>query len=214
MRKESLQKEYSETLKLPTTRKKGYGSSDKKVEYERMGKSSSLAYNRRETRDKRPLGRDTDRSWCHLRTSVKVFWSQSMVSWTSAAVNECAVAQSMDPWAANKKAVHQCSGYTSSAPVRVPSQRSPVPSFASVVGQAENFSSCPYAASDAHEPWAATKKALSFSQCGGDTSSCPGPYPTAACPKFHVCQAENFSPCPCKTKLASRCSTRQEDGGD
>jgi hypothetical protein len=34
------------------------------------------------------------------------------------------------------------------------------------------------------ELWAATKKALHY--CGGDTSSCPGPYPTAACPEFHV----------------------------
>ena len=29
-------------------------------------------------------------------------------------------------------------------------------------------------------PWAAIKKASQ--KCGGDTSSCPGPYPTAACP--------------------------------
>ena len=29
------------------------------------------------------------------------------------------------------------------------------------------------------DPWAATKKAL-------HSSSCPGAYPTAACPKFHV----------------------------
>ena len=34
---------------------------------------SSLAYNRRETRDKRPLGRDLDRSWCHRRTMIKLF---------------------------------------------------------------------------------------------------------------------------------------------
>ena len=37
-----------------------------------------LAYNRRETRDKRPLGRDTDRSWYHRHTNVKLFWSLSM----------------------------------------------------------------------------------------------------------------------------------------
>ena len=36
-------------------------------------KSSSLVYNLRETRGKRPLGRDPDRSWWHLRTSVKLF---------------------------------------------------------------------------------------------------------------------------------------------
>ena len=34
------------------------------------------------------------------------------------------------------------------------------------------------------EPWDATKKA--FQQCVGDTSSCPGHYPTAAFPEFHV----------------------------
>ena len=34
------------------------------------------------------------------------------------------------------------------------------------------------------EPWAVTKKGLH--KCGSDTSSCPGPYPTAACPKFQV----------------------------
>ena len=45
-------------------------------------KSSSLAYNRRETRDKLPLGRDPDRSWCHHPTSVKLSWSQPMDSWT------------------------------------------------------------------------------------------------------------------------------------
>ena len=33
-------------------------------------------------------------------------------------------------------------------------------------------------------PWAATKKDLHW--CGGDTSSCLGPYTMAACPEFHV----------------------------
>ena len=33
-----------------------------------------LAYNRRETQDKRLLGRDPDRSQCHLHTSLKLFW--------------------------------------------------------------------------------------------------------------------------------------------
>ena len=32
-----------------------------------------LAYNRRGTRDKQPLGRDPDRSWCHRPTNVKHF---------------------------------------------------------------------------------------------------------------------------------------------
>ena len=34
------------------------------------------------------------------------------------------------------------------------------------------------------EPWTAIKKALP--QCGGDTSSCLGTYPTAACSELHI----------------------------
>ena len=68
------------------------------VHYEGKVKSSSLTYNRREIQDKRILGRDTDRSWCHRHTSVKLFWSQPMAPWTSVAVYESAVAQSMDPF--------------------------------------------------------------------------------------------------------------------
>ena len=97
--------------------------------YEGGLKSSSLAYKRRETRDKRLLGRDLDMSWCPLHTSLKLFWSRHMAPWTLAAAYECAAAQSMDPWAAIKKASQEC---------------------------------------------------------GSDISSCPGPYPTAACPEFHV----------------------------
>ena len=52
--------------------------------YEDKVKSSSLAYNRSETRDKRPLGRDPGRSWCHLHARVKPFWSQPMAPWISA----------------------------------------------------------------------------------------------------------------------------------
>ena len=36
-----------------------------------------LAYNRRETQDKRPLGRNPDTSWCHHHTSVKLFFGRS-----------------------------------------------------------------------------------------------------------------------------------------
>ena len=60
----------------------------------------------RETRDKRSLGRDPSRSWCHRHTSVKLFWSKPMDSWTSAAAYEFDAAHSMDPWAATKKALH------------------------------------------------------------------------------------------------------------
>ena len=35
-------------------------------------KSGSLAYNRRKTREKRPLGRNPDRSWCLHHTCVKL----------------------------------------------------------------------------------------------------------------------------------------------
>ena len=47
------------------------------------------------------------------------------------------------------------------------------------------------ATSRSMDPWAATKKALQY--CGGDTSSCPGPFPMVACVEFHVRSAENFS---------------------
>ena len=81
-------------------------------------KSSSRAYDQRETQYKQQLGMDPD---------------------TSLAAYECAASQSMDPWVATKKALHQG---------------------------------------------------------GGDTSSCPVPYPVESCPECHVDQAENFSPCP------------------
>ena len=41
-----------------------------------VGKVKSSQPSLRETRDKRPSGRYPDRSWCHLHTSVKLFWSQ------------------------------------------------------------------------------------------------------------------------------------------
>ena len=88
---------------------------------------SSLAYNRRESRDKRSLGRDPDRSWSHLRTSVKLLWSQLMAQWVSAAAYECAAAQSMDPCAATKKALPSVE--VTPAPLRVPTQRPIIPSF-------------------------------------------------------------------------------------
>jgi hypothetical protein len=82
--------------------------------YKGKVKSSRLAYNRREIRDKRPLGRDLDRSWCHLYTSVKLLWSQPMAPKTSATAYECVAAQSMNPWAATKKALHWRGGDTGS----------------------------------------------------------------------------------------------------
>ena len=46
-------------------------------------KARSSAYNRRETLVKRLLGRDLDRSLCHLHTSLKLFWSQPIVPCTA-----------------------------------------------------------------------------------------------------------------------------------
>jgi hypothetical protein len=89
--------------------------------YEGKVKSSSLAYNRRETRDKRLLGRDLDKSLCHLHTSVKLFLSGPRKLYTCVA---------MTP-----------------APARISTQRSFVPSFTLVVGT-DNFSPCPQAAAD------------------------------------------------------------------
>jgi hypothetical protein len=40
------------------------------------------------------------------------------------------------------------------------------------------------AAAQSMDPWASIKKASQ--ECADDTSSCPGPYPTAACPEFHI----------------------------
>ena len=143
-------------------------------------KSSSLAYNCCETRDKGPLGRDPDRSSCHLHTSVKPFWSQPMAPWILAAAYECAAAQT-------KKALHQCGGDTSSC----------LGLYSLTVSH--QWQARPITFHLAHmllpmpmEPWTATKKALSYSQCGGDTSSCPIFYPMATCPKFHVGQGRTF----------------------
>ena len=60
----------------------------------------------RETRDKRPLARNPDRSWCHRRTSVKFSWSQPMDPWTELQHTHMLPPMSMEPWAATKKALH------------------------------------------------------------------------------------------------------------
>ena len=104
----------------------------KKYIYKDKVKSSSLAYKQCETRDKRLLGRNPDRSWCHFYTSVKLFWSQPMSPWTSVAAYECSATQSMDPWAVTKKVY--TSVVVAPAPVRVPNQQQLVPSFMLVVG--------------------------------------------------------------------------------
>ena len=50
-----------------------------------MGDLKSFRPSLRETRDKRPLGRELDRSWCHRHTTsmIKLFWSQPIAPWTS-----------------------------------------------------------------------------------------------------------------------------------
>ena len=53
-------------------------------------------------RDKRPLGKKSNRGWCNRLNSVKLFWSQPIAPRISAAAYDAAL--SMDPWAAIKKA--------------------------------------------------------------------------------------------------------------
>ena len=59
----------------------------------------------RETRDKRPLGRDPDRSWCHCHTSAKLSLSQPMDPWTEWQHTRM-LPMSMETWAATKKSLH------------------------------------------------------------------------------------------------------------
>ena len=81
----------------------------------------------RETRDKRSLGRDPDRSWCHRHTSVKVSWSQSMGPWSEWQHTRMLPPMFMEPWATAKKPLHNCGSDANSCPG--PSKRSPVPEF-------------------------------------------------------------------------------------
>ena len=73
--------------------------------YEDKVKISSFVYNLRETREKRPLDRDPDRGWCD-RHKCKTFLVAAHDSMEIKAAYKCAAAQSMDPWAATKKALH------------------------------------------------------------------------------------------------------------
>ena len=80
-------------------------------------KSSSLAYNRHETRDKQPLDTEPYRSWCSRHTSVKFFWSQPIDPWRSERQHTLMLPpMSMEPWVATKKSLHYCSGDTSPCP--------------------------------------------------------------------------------------------------
>ena len=65
-----------------------------------------LAYNRRQTRDKRPLSMDSNRSWCHLYSSVILSWSQSMDLWNERQHTRMLPLMFMEPWATTKIALH------------------------------------------------------------------------------------------------------------
>ena len=83
----------------------------------------------RETRDKRPLDRDPDRSRCHRHTSVKLSWSQSMHPWTEWQHTHMLSLMSMGHWLRPKKLYHTHGVAVTPGPVRVPIQRPLVPSF-------------------------------------------------------------------------------------
>ena len=57
------------------------------------------------TRDKRPLARNPDRSWCHRHTSVKLSWLQPKDLWTERQHTRMLPLTSMEPWAATKNAL-------------------------------------------------------------------------------------------------------------
>ena len=126
-------------------------------------KSSSLPYNRRETRDKRPLSRESERSWCHRHTTsvIKLFWSQPKAPWTSAVAYECAAAQFMDSWGASKKDLYCCGNDTSSYPGPYPMAVCPELHVGCKLGR--ELLTLPYATADAHGVMGCyKKKALSF----------------------------------------------------
>ena len=91
-----------------------------------------IAHNWLETRDKRPLGRAPDRSWCHRHTSVKLSWSQPMDPGIERQHTLCCRRCPWNHWLRPKK--HHTSVEVAPAPVRVPTQRPLAPSFMSVVG--------------------------------------------------------------------------------
>ena len=90
-------------------------------------KNSGLAYNQHET-----LGRDPDRSWCHIHTSTKLFWLRPMAP---AAAQQHTSVLPLSLWIHGLRSRKL---YTSvavtPAPIRVPTQWLLVPSFMSIVG--------------------------------------------------------------------------------
>ena len=96
--------------------------------YNYEGKVKSSRPSLRETEDKRPLGRDLDRSWCDHHTSIKLL----MDPWRERSHTCMLPPMSMEPWAVTKKLY--ASTAVTPAPVRVPIQWPLVLSFKSVVG--------------------------------------------------------------------------------
>ena len=97
-----------------------------------QGEMFYLAWNRRETRDNRPLGKDPDRSWCHFHTSLKLFWSRPMAPGHRP---QHTSTLPLSPWIHGQRSrkLHRSVAVTP-APIRVLTQRPLVPSFTSVVG--------------------------------------------------------------------------------
>ena len=91
-----------------------------------------------EARDKRPFGRDPDRSCSHLQISVTLFRSQPMATWTSAAAYEYSAADIHAAMGSDQKNLYTHVKVTPD-PVRVPTHRPLVPSFTSVVSYARTF---------------------------------------------------------------------------
>ena len=110
------------------------------------GQDEKFSDSLRETRNKRLLGRDPDRSWCHRHTCVKLYfpWSQSMNPWTELQHTRMLPPMSMESWAA--MSMESCGGDTSSCPCPYPTGA--VPSCMSVVGWLEIFTSLSYCKSN------------------------------------------------------------------
>ena len=96
------------------------------------GKVESCQPNLCETRDKRRLGREPDRNWCHCHTCVKLIWLHPMDPWTEWGHTHMLLLMSMGQWAVTKKALHFCGGDTSSFSSLYPAVA--FPSFMLVLG--------------------------------------------------------------------------------
>ena len=106
------------------------------------GKVKSSRPSLRDTRDKRPLGRDPDRSWCHCYVSAKLSWSQAMHPWTERQHTHMLLLMSMDPWAETKKPLHLYGDDTKSCLGTYPTATCPKFHIGWRLGS--NFSPCAY----------------------------------------------------------------------